>query len=88
MGRKASKNSSKSLLESLWVNKLGIGYVYDIVNRYAKERMAQKYRKAVMNVITVLSDTEIRILNLCICSIQIGFRVSKIKLFSGYGIVD
>jgi hypothetical protein len=33
--------------------------------------MAQKYRKAVMNVITVLSETEILDLNLLSCSIQI-----------------
>lgn len=44
-----------------------------MVKRYAKERIAQKYRNAVMNVITVLSDTEIRNLNLCICSIRLDF---------------
>jgi hypothetical protein len=32
-----------------------IGY-YDIVNKYAADMMAQKYRKAVMKVITILSE--------------------------------
>lgn len=48
-----------------------------MVKRYANERIAQKYRNAVMNVMTVLSETEIRNLNLCNCSIQIGFRVNN-----------
>ena len=50
----------------------------DIVNKYAADRMAQKYKKAVMKVITILSECRIvSILEVSICSIRFGFWVKQ-----------
>ena len=49
-----------------------------MVNKYAADMMAQKYRKAVMKVITILSECRIvSILEVSICSIRFGFWVKQ-----------
>jgi len=48
-------------------------FVYDIVNKYAADMIAQKYKKAVIKVITILSECRILSIFVSICSIRFGF---------------
>ena len=62
--------------------------IHDMVNRYANDRMAQKYKNAVTNVSTVLSVGP----NVCIFSMEVGFsenncfRTVYLPVFSKVGI--
>jgi hypothetical protein len=85
------KNSSSRSLESKGVSKSGLipkppvaacppgqtFAIYDMVNKYAADMIAQKYKKAVMKVITILSVCcTVSILE-SICSIRFGFWLNN-----------
>ena len=48
-----------------------------MVNKYAADMMAQKYKRAVMMVITILSECDIESIFVSICSIRFGFRLNN-----------
>ena len=53
-----------------------------MVNKYAADMIAQKYKKAVMKVITILSVSWIASILESICSIRFGFWLNN-RIISG-----